>query len=99
MTRGPMFRGVRLGISGHLDAGKWCIRQSGASGSSVGKWRTSSARSVRAGGQWYLDYAEGERDDELGFRLGEERFVVGEYVSIGHKGVMHTSQMARVEHP
>ena len=53
----------------------------------------------KPGGQWYFDYAEGDDDDEIGFRLGEERFVTGEYVSIGSKGTMHTYQVARVEKP
>lgn len=51
------------------------------------------------GGQWFFDYEEGERDDEPGFRLGEERFITGEYVSIGRDGAMRTYQVARVEKP
>ena len=53
----------------------------------------------KPGGEWYFDYAEGESDDEIGFRLGEERFVVGEYVSIGRGTEMHTYQVARVDEP
>ncbi|CAN7331706.1 hypothetical protein [Aminobacter sp. LjRoot7] len=53
----------------------------------------------KPGGQWFFDYAEGDKDDEIGFRLGEERFAVGEYVSVGRKGSMHTYQIARVERP
>jgi len=53
----------------------------------------------KPGGQWYFDYAEGDRDDEVGFHLGEERFVTGEYVSITRNGAMHTYQVARVERP
>jgi hypothetical protein len=53
----------------------------------------------KPGGQWYFDYAEGERDDEIGFRFGEERFVTGEYVSIASGGAQHTYQIARVEKP
>jgi hypothetical protein len=53
----------------------------------------------KPGGQWYFDYEEGERDDEIGFRLGEERFVTGEYVSIGQGDAFHTYQVARVEKP
>ncbi|MGB3390966.1 MAG: hypothetical protein WBA88_23630, partial [Pseudaminobacter sp.] len=53
----------------------------------------------KPGGQWYFDYEDGERDDEIGFRLGEERFVTGEYVSVGRHGEMHTYQVARVEKP
>ena len=53
----------------------------------------------KPGGQWYFDYAEGERDDEIGFRFGEEQFVTGEYVSIASSGIHHTYQVARVEKP
>jgi len=53
----------------------------------------------KPGGQWYFDYAEGGRDDEVGFRLGEEHFVVGEYVSIIRDGHEHTYQVERVEKP
>jgi len=53
----------------------------------------------RPGGQWYFDYEEGESDDEIGFRLGEECFRVGEYVSIKDGKIMHTYQVARVEKP
>jgi hypothetical protein len=51
----------------------------------------------KPGGQWYFDYAEGDDDDEIGFRLGDERFVPGEYVSIRSDGVMHTYQVKLVE--
>lgn len=50
----------------------------------------------KPGGQWYLDYEEGDRDDEIGFRLGEERFRIGEYVSIGRGQEFHTHQISRV---
>lgn len=53
----------------------------------------------KPGGQWYFDYSEGDLDDEIGFRLGQERFRTGEYVSIGRGGTMHTYQIARVEKP
>lgn len=49
------------------------------------------------GGKWFFDYEEGEEDDEAGFRFGEERFVVGEYVSIREDdGKMHTFRVASV---
>lgn len=54
---------------------------------------------METGGTWYFDYVEGEQDDEIGFKLGEERFVTGEYVSIGRAGKMHTYQVSRVEKP
>lgn len=35
------------------------------------------------GGRWLFDYSDAStQDDEVGFRLSEERFVPGEYVSI-----------------
>ncbi len=53
----------------------------------------------KPGGQWYFDYAEGDRDDEIAFHLGDERFVTGEYLSIERNGTLHTYQVARVERP
>ena len=47
--------------------------------------RSSSTRRpalARRGSNWFFDYAEGEADDEAVYRLGEHRFVVGEYVSV-----------------
>lgn len=47
---------------------------------------------------WKFDYDDRQEfDDEDGFRLGEERFVPGEYVSIREDdGVMHTFQVISV---
>ena len=92
---------VPLDKSGRLDPHEWKIHQtscrvrhfSGAGDTRIGRLRR------KPGGQWYFDYAEGERDDEIGFHLGEERFVTGEYVSIGRNGIMHTYQVERVEKP
>ncbi|MBZ9798498.1 hypothetical protein [Mesorhizobium sp. ES1-4] len=53
----------------------------------------------KPGGQWFFDYADGDRDDEIGFHLGDELFVTGEYVSVERNGAMHTYQVARVERP
>jgi hypothetical protein len=92
---------VPLDAEGRLDAHEWKIHQAacrvrrfdGTDNDRLGRLRR------KPGGQWYFDYEEGERDDEIGFRLGAERFVAGEYVSIGSEGVMHTYQVARVERP
>lgn len=48
--------------------------------------------------EWSFDYDDRQDfDDEHGFRLGEERFVPGEYVSIREDdGVMHTFQVISV---
>lgn len=49
-------------------------------------------------GGWLFDYDERQEfDDEEGFRLGEECFVPGEYVSVREDdGVMHTFQVISV---
>jgi len=49
-------------------------------------------------GQWIFDYDDRQDfDDETGFRLGEERFVPGEYISVREDdGVTHTFQIISV---
>ena len=53
----------------------------------------------KPGGQWFIDYADGDEDDEAGFRFGEARFVVGEYVSIRDGDDMHTFHVVSVDIP
>lgn len=49
------------------------------------------------GNRWILDFPGGDREDATGFRLGEERFVPGEYVSIiAGDGATHTYCVERV---
>jgi hypothetical protein len=52
----------------------------------------------KPGGAWYFDYDTSRAgDDEPGYRLGAERFVPGEYVSIGDgHGRMHTYRVVSV---
>jgi hypothetical protein len=52
----------------------------------------------RPGGAWYFDYDDsGADDDEAGYRLGDERFVLGEYVSVADgEGEMHTYRVVSV---
>lgn len=46
-------------------------------------------------GRWFFDFAPGEADDEFGFRLADERFVPGEYLSIqAADGSPHTFRVA-----
>lgn len=92
---------VPLDSEGRLDATEWKAHQAACR---VRRFRTGGEDRIgrlrrKPGGQWYFDYAEGERDDEIGFRLGEERFVTGEYLSVGSGRAMHTYQVARVERP
>lgn len=90
-----------LDEAGRLDPGEWKAHQASCRVRrfhSGGEDRLGRLRR-KPGGQWYFDYEEGERDDEIGFRFGEERFVTGEYVSVGAGGAMRTYQVARVEKP
>ena len=92
---------VPLETEGHLDPAEWEKHQDACrvrhfrhgADDRIGRLRR------KPGGQWYFDYAEGDRDDEVGFRLGEERFVTGEYISVSSGGAMHTYRVARVEKP
>ena len=51
------------------------------------------------GGSWRFHY-DGKDDlpDESGYRFADERFVVGEYVSINERGKMHTYRVTTVSH-
>jgi hypothetical protein len=53
----------------------------------------------RSGGGWNFHY-DGEADlpDDVGFHFADERFVVGEYVSIREGGKMHTYRVTTVSH-
>jgi hypothetical protein len=52
----------------------------------------------KPGGTWYFNYDDADTDDdETGYRLGAERFVLGEYVSIADEnGKMHTYRIVAV---
>jgi len=92
---------VPLTSDNRLDAAEWKAHQGQCRVRWFGAGRADRIGRLRRkpGGQWYFDYEEGDRDDEIGFRLGEERFIVGEYVSVGRKGATHTYQVARLERP
>lgn len=51
----------------------------------------------RQGGGWAFQY-DTNTPDEVGFHFAEERFVVGEYVSINESGKMHTYRVVSVSH-
>ena len=52
----------------------------------------------KGGATWAFDYNQDSADDdEAGYRLGEHRFVPGEYVSIrGEDGALHTYVVVKV---
>lgn len=50
------------------------------------------------GGSWWLHYdLSGEEEDETGFRFRDERFLIGEYVSIREEGGLRTYRVMSVE--
>ena len=52
----------------------------------------------RPGGSWAFHYdIDGDEDDEVGFRFDDEKFVIGEYVSIREDEAMHTFRVTSVE--
>ena len=54
----------------------------------------------RQGGVWGFDYDDGETSlpDEVGYHFADERFVVGEYVSINEGGNMRTYRVTAVSY-
>ena len=49
------------------------------------------------GGGWAFHYdGEAAPPDEVGYHFADERFVVGEYVSINEHGKMHTYRVTTV---
>jgi hypothetical protein len=53
----------------------------------------------RPGGGWSFHYDdEADLSDDVGYHFAEERFVVGEYVSINERGKMHTYRVTTVSH-
>ncbi len=92
---------VPLAADGHLDAAEWKKHKAICR---VRHFRPGLEDRIghlhrKPGGQWFFDYGEGDGDNEIGFRLGEERFIPGEYVSISRAGIMHTYKVAVVEKP
>jgi hypothetical protein len=53
----------------------------------------------KPGGTWAFHYdVQGDDDDEAGYRFSDERFVIGEYVSVREDDGMHTFAVTSVEH-
>ena len=53
----------------------------------------------RSGNGWGFRYdGEAKLPDDVGFHFADERFVVGEYVSVNERGTMHTYRVTTVSH-
>jgi hypothetical protein len=54
---------------------------------------------VHHAGTWHFHYDDETRlPDDVGFHFADERFVVGEYVSINERGKMHTYRVTTETH-
>jgi len=92
---------IPLDDSGKLDPIDWKTHQNicrvrhfnGNEEERIGRLRR------KPGGQWYIEYQNGEGEDDVGFRFADERFILGEYISIESSGAMHTYRVARVAMP
>jgi hypothetical protein len=53
----------------------------------------------KPGGSWAFHYdVSGEDEDEAGYRFQDERFFVGEYLSVKEDDKQHTYRVVSVEH-
>jgi hypothetical protein len=52
----------------------------------------------RPGGTWAFHYEGGPHDDEAGYHFQDERFLVGEYVSVREGDRQHSYKIISVEH-
>lgn len=92
---------VPLDDNGHLDAIEWKDKQNLCR---VRRFRSKGEDLIgvlrrKPGGQWYFDYAQGESDDEIVFKLSDESFVQGEYLSVRNGGAMHPYRITLVDKP
>ncbi len=71
------------------------VRRIRQDGNTVGRVRH------RSGSRWVFDYDKSDdADDEAGFRLGDEHFTVGEYISVRENdGALHTFRVMSVRQP
>lgn len=102
--RGDRFHGYHLYLpltkNGQIDSKAWRNNQAACH---VRRYRPGESEMrgrILHGprGRWIFDYSdESGRDDEVGFRLGDERFLPGEYVSIREDdGKMHVFRVVAV---
>ncbi|UJW85019.1 hypothetical protein [Devosia sp. SL43] len=91
----PLTNDGYIDQSGYRDMPEWCRVVRKRPGDDPARGRILRG----PGGRWLFDYSDASTlDDEVGFRLSEERFVPGEYVSIREDdGKMHVFRIASVQ--
>lgn len=89
-----------LDANGQIDADLWARHRDACR---VMRFRPNESEEKghlmhRPGGSWAFRYdISGTDDDEPGYRFKDERFAVGEYVSIREEDVFHTFRVVSVE--
>jgi hypothetical protein len=88
-----------LDAASHIDLAEWKNHQSACR---VVRRRPGEENDIghliRTGNGWAFHYdVQGDDPDEAGFRFGEERFVLGEYVSIQETDGLRTFRVTSVE--
>ncbi|HET7680175.1 MAG TPA: hypothetical protein VFK79_08605 [Xanthobacteraceae bacterium] len=89
-----------LDAEGHIDVHLWELHRVACR---VVRFRPGEddevGHLIRRGAHWVFHYdIMGSDDDESGYRFSDERFVVGEYVSIHEVEGLRTFQVTSVEH-
>lgn len=91
-----------LAPDSRIDVAEW---RSHRDATRVRRYRQGEADQIgrlarKPGGTWFFDCADGDSDNEPGFRFGDEAFVPGEYVSVREQdGQLHTFRVVSVEQP
>ncbi|WP_245263329.1 hypothetical protein [Azorhizobium doebereinerae] len=89
-----------LDANGQIDADLWAAHRDACH---VVRFRPNEADDKghlvrRPGGSWAFRYdLTGDEEDEAGYRFNDERFTVGEYVSIREGEAFHTFRVVSVE--
>lgn len=89
-----------LDVNGHIDPELWSKHRQACR---VVRFRPNEADEIghlvrRPGGSWAFHYdISGTDDDEAGFRFNDERFEIGEYVSVKEDDESHTFRVISVE--
>ena len=90
-----------LDSEGRLDADTWRVFKRACR---VVRFRPSHVREEgylrrRPGGSWvfHYDFEDGAEDDDPAYRLGDHRFIFGEYVTIEEDEGPHTYRVTRIE--
>ncbi|SHO62348.1 hypothetical protein SAMN02745172_00953 [Pseudoxanthobacter soli DSM 19599] len=88
-----------LDVNGHISPELWAAHREVCRAVRNRDGEQSIGHLVRRpGGSWAFRYpADAHLDDEAGYHFGDERFLIGEYVSIHEHDGMHTFRVIAVE--